>query len=273
LRDVPFFVWSESLSQTTSPYSSEDTVASSNLIPLLSPLIEKSNPEVVVLFYESQLQTYEVSSFNSPSSVFAMIQQNIKKNKNSVVIPYVHHDSIFPSLLGRALHGSTLNYHTGPKSTSFSFIKSTESLESLKNHEIFSNGKSDLLIIELNHNGDSLQDKFETSGKVMKEVEQILKEVKHISIYTGTPQQINELDSVFLKRSVHEEVEAFNVTPIEPISTIQAISPFNYWFPGWFWELSTVVILVFGISSFGIYQLFSIPVTLRLAQPKKIKNL
>jgi len=271
LKDVPFFVWSDSIISSPS-YSIVDSVASSNLIPLVTSLLP--NSEVVVIFYESQLQTYEVSSFNRPSSVFSMIQQQLK-TKNSVTIPYVFVNSIFPSLLAKEIQGSVINYFTGESSAHFTDVVSIPNLQTLKNSAILSNGVPDLLIIELNHNEDSLHSKFERSGKIMKEVEFILKDVKHTSIYTGLPPSFSILDKTFMKRSVGDFEEVFNITPLNDtkLEPIQPIASFNYWFPGWFWEIATIIILISAIGSFGIYQLFSLPVTLKLATPKKIKNL
>lgn len=50
------------------------------------------------------------------------------------------------------------------------------------------------------------------------------------------------------KRSVEsaEEILAANVTPV--MMEVKPIAAFNYWTPGWFWEISLIVIIVFGIG-------------------------
>jgi hypothetical protein len=41
--------------------------------------------------------------------------------------------------------------------------------------------------------------------------------------------------------------QAPNATHV--MADILPIAPFNYWTPGWFWEIGLVVIVVFGIGT------------------------
>jgi len=170
---------------------------------------------------------------------------------------------------------SSLNFHSGEQSDLQNFINipnSIFSLEDLKKHSFKNNnGKSQLLIVELNHAGDE-NSKFVRSGKYLTEVENLLLSTKHISIYTGLTDlpSNSDLENVMKKRNDDFEFST-NMTPVN-FTVINQIAGFNYWFPGWFWEMSFIVIIIFSIGSFGIFQLFNLPVTERLATVKKLKN-
>jgi len=274
IKDVPFFVWSDSLKPTSfsESYTSE-SVISHSLVNLIQPLVKESQAKVVVIYFEFNVQTYEVSAYNTPSSVFTLIQQYLKKYDNSITIPYVTQDLMFPILLGNALQSHNSKYSSGIDSQ-FNNVDVINNLEDLNTlYSKSNNEKVELLIIELNHHRNDLHEKFEISGNIMKKVEQALNGKKHISIYTGVPDFLdNNLDNLWSKkRDENELASQQNITPVS-LGVISPIAGFNYWFPGWFWEIGALLIIVIGITSFGLYQLFNIPVTYKLAQPKKLKN-
>jgi len=247
-------------------------IESSKLSSFIVPAVQESTPEVVVVYFESDLQTYEVASLNSKDSVFSYIQQQLASHKNSVSVPFVKVDSLLPLDL---LHefNSAVAFHSGVSSL-FAHVPTIASLEELKDHPMLSNNKQpDLLIVDLSHEADTLRAKFARSREVVAAIEQLLANVRHISIYTGQANDAQLQKTFARKRSVEGEAEyqAGNVS--DAMATIQPMAPFNYWTPGWFWEVGTIVIIIFGTAAFGIYQLFAIPVTYKLATPKKQKIL
>jgi len=275
-HEVPFVFWSDYSSEITK-ISSSDSKSSSELIDIVKPLITPDKPEIVVLYLESQLHTYEVSKYISESSVFSIIKNEMAKNKH-LVVPFAQVETSFASSLGSHLNANSAVYHSGQDSSYFESDKFTklDSINQLRNNVMLSDGKVDLLIIELNHEYTTFESKYTISGSIMKEVEEILNGVKHASIYTGlTSNMALPFATEFLKRSseidfeVNEPLQTQNETSFMPILPIYR---FNYWFPGWFWELGAVCFIIFFCASFGIYHLFNLPITMRLAVPKKIKH-
>jgi len=268
--DVPVAIWSSSHSLEKEPV--DDSITETKLVSMVNGLIEKSNPELVVLFHESQLRTFEVSLFNSESSVFSVLKDQIK-SKNGVVIPYgdIDHTLIGNLASSRKFNGgSILYYFTGEVDKSKTVINS---LEELNGHSILSNGKTDLLIVKLNKKQLSLDEHFLNSGEIMKSVLKALKDTNHIVVYTGN--SYDELENTYSEKFAthNKRDESFINMVYQNISNstfanITGISWFNYWFPGWFWGIGSVIFVFGFITLFGLYQLLTIPITEKITAPK-----
>jgi len=279
--DVPVMIWSSSsdVNNEFQKMTIGDAGCSEKLAPILDSTILTTNPEIVVFFVESQLRTFEVSAFNSPTSVFRTLQEQVKKT-NALVIPFGSVNT--PLYEHLSIKASKYFYFTGERDATPKDATIFRSLSDLDSSSIMSNGRVDILVIILNRKEESLEEKFRVSGNILQNILEKLKGVSHVVIYSGRSDE--KLDSSFtekfysLKRDLSSlfSEQSFMWVNMTNMTNITGISNFNYWFPGWFWNIAAVIFTMVIITSFGTYHLLSLPVTERLnvpSQNKKAKGL
>jgi len=278
MDDVPVVLWSERNILSTLQFNG-DSISTHELISLLKNLLN-SQTEVVVLFLESQLHTHEVSSFTAPSSIFSLLREQTK-NFNSIVVPYASIDSTFVHSLTRAIaskDGVSFIYNSGAgNDLSLTSLSEITNLRSLAGHPIFSNGRPDLILINLNHEGLSKESKFDYSGKIMEEVIKIVKgaTLDYVALYTGVSHH-QSLTESFKRFALNQKRFVSTIQAVydnnTPITNITQLNWFNEWFPGWFWELFSVFFIFLSVVIFGACQLMQIQVPSKLPNPKKLQK-
>jgi len=107
----------------------------------------------------------------------------------------------------------------------------------------------------------------------MKSVLKALKDTNHIVVYTGN--SYDQLENTYSEKfATHKRDESLVNMVFQNVSNttfanITGISGFNYWFPGWFWGIGSVIFVFGFITLFGLYQLLTIPITEKITAPKK----
>lgn len=219
-------------------------------------------PEVVVIFLESKLRTDEVIRFLN-KGVFGGLKSLIDNAVSSTFSPFVTlHTSLEHSLVN-AISGHTgsvvvlgegsVYHHLHKKLPSTRLVKSAKDL---KGDSIFSNGQTDVLIVQLHSSEPTTQSRLAASDSFISKVQKIVSEQtsKYISFYTALKHHKVE-DDISMefrmpdpKKRANFEFQASNDTPAANITSIHW---FNRWFPGWWWELASVITITIVITLFG----------------------
>jgi len=270
VSDVPVIMWSEKIPISNS-FQIGETLSTSNIVSILKPLIS-SKPEVLVLFVEP-VQTFQVSLFSSPSSIFSKLEKQTQTHPNSLTIPFASIDSTFINSIAQLIDGSEYVFFSGlvemgSFTDNFSRIKNFKELEG---NQLFSNGKTDILVVELNHEqSNNLESKFDYSGKIFDDVINVVtkKSTNNIFVYAGNS-QINE-NNIFSTNSHSKRFISDVQAILQDIPDANVTQPawFNKWFPGWFWELLAVFLVFVLITLFGACQLSQIQGPSKIPNPK-----
>jgi len=159
------------------------------------------------------------------------------------------------------------------KTITADFVSSMPNLLN-KYEKVFSDGKTDLIIVYLSGSGDA---KFEQTDKVIADVHRQISAVteNYVCVYTGlsydnpdynvdfsgTKQQHYALPS--LKRYIHQ------VANNTPNGTSNGSVPvFRQYFGGWFWELFVVMLVLVPLLIIGTYAIDSIQTPIFEAKKK-----
>jgi len=299
--DVPLVIWSgESylsgqnigisvplvLNDVESTFQSLFLGGSGLLKNYFSPTLD---PEVVVLFLEQELRSEQLSVY---SSSFTNLKNLLKTEKSSLYAPFVDLelslDSAVVSLVDTTVSNSGKVFYVGDSLPSFAQRRAPSSTVTdiddfkefiLKNSQIFTNSKTDLIIVYL-HSGAS-QDKFKETDLVINSVHTLISSstTKYVALYTAhsyaDPHLQMDFSSSHLKRSLSQTAPngsspaptpfpvpsivpqpAYNASPA-PSSTNQTsnetVPIFRQYFGGWFWELVIVAAVLIPLLLIAVF--------------------
>jgi len=303
--DVPLAIWSgESylsgqnigisvplvLNDVESTFQSLFSSGSGILKNYFSPPLD---PEVVVLFLEPELRSEQLSVY---ASSLTKLKNLLKSEKSSVFAPFVDLElSLESAVMGMVdtiVSTSGNVFYVGeslppfaqndPPSTVIAIDDFKEVIT--KNSKIFTNSKTDLIIVYLNSGAS--QDKFKETDKVINLVHTIISSStsKYVALYTALtyadPHLKMDFSSSNQKRSLSQSSSNVSApgpvpgsvptsfpTPQPATNSSPAPSPFNnqtnqtvipifrQYFGGWFWELvivSSILIPLLLIAVFAI---------------------
>jgi len=279
IPDVPLFMWSGDKSAFEGQnLMIQKPLATHDIATLVSSLLSgeqkpgstvnfQSKPEVVVLFLEHHLRTDEVIRF-SKKGHFSALQDLLQNSPASTYSPYVAMSTPLAGPLVKAVtenivgsvvligRKSEKNYNEGPLNHLLNnqiSIRTVERPEDLVADSIFSNGVTDLLIVQLDASNTNMEARLIQSDKVIKIVQKMVTEEtkgNFVSIYTALEHhQLNEEIPNF--RTEEKKRAHFEILQADTPANITRLHWFNEWFPGWFWEIATVMFIFLSITMFG----------------------
>jgi len=246
----------------------------------ISPTMD---PEVVILFLEPELRSEDLSVY---ASSFTNLKNLLKTEKSSLYAPFVDLElsleSTVLSLVDTTVSNSGKVFHVGGSRPSFAqsrpktVINIADVQEIITEYsQIFTNSKTDLIIVYLSSNGAS-QEKFKETDTVINLVHTIISSstTKYVALYTALsyadPHLQMDYSSSHLKRSLSQTgnntAPSPSIVPVPspfsngtnttvPTNGNTTIPIFRQYFGGWFWELvivCTVLIPLLLISVFAI---------------------
>jgi len=228
------------------------------------------SPEIIVLFLEPELTTEQFSDKNYHPESLIHIKEVIEK-KNSLFIPYVIQTD--DGSINRAItnvvdqqkgvnviysgQGGSLLQTLKNKKTDIKIVKIKEIQDYVnKKNSIFSNGITDLIIIQLNDN------KQESHNNL---IESLMDDIRSITTnYVGilTAEHSVTIDDIQLEWEDEGSAKRFifqssNITD-NSTTTNSTTTGFLDFFPGYMIEAILIVFLLIAIAGLGISSLNSI---------------
>jgi len=314
--DVPLALWSGKdfvkgehvgVSHYVTPHDTEILLLSlihkEINIGVLSPYVDsKYHPEVLVLFAEAQLRSEQLSTYASSLTKFREI---LRSAESSLQAPFVDMPTAFDSHLVNVVNsvhqkeGSIFYVGKGSpllkdilNSDRNTFVTTLRDFERIikKDDKIFSNGKTDLVIVYLSSMTES-SGKFKDTDMAISDIHRVIssKTDDYVCVYTGLAYDNPEYNVEFgvrqsFKRHISSMQQFGNDTVPSPVpspmpnGTVPSPSPmppgnnteipiFRQFFGGWFWELFVCMIVMLPFLIIGTYAIDSIQTP--LFEPKK----
>jgi len=234
----------------------------------LQKLVNKNEKaELVVLFLDSALSSEELTKYHSSLPTVAEAMK-----EHSFYVPYVTASEL------KVFHATQKAVHHALKTEATTYVLASERfIEDLDEEAItrvnsldkiipsFTNSKTDILIVFVDD--ECPKQRLANIDEHVKELEQIFKSAdftNYVSIFTGLESSLEEaiptnaamgVPEVY-KRAVLEETTGFTASngTYPPVVT-NGRNWFNTYFGAGFFELSFVIVFVFGLLFFGISQL------------------
>lgn len=296
IPDVPMFAWSgdnflngKNL-QITEPLSSSDVTAfvasllSTQKNSVIASYVDLKGkaPEVVVLYLQPKLRTDEIVRFSQKGSLVAL-QESLKQSASSIFSPAVDLDTPLTSGLVELARSIESVAYCGQGPLAAILSRQVPSLRVidytvLEGDSIFTNGVTDLIIVELHSDHPTVQSRLKATDATVALIQSIVSKStsKYISVYTGLQHHSVEEDvpETLAMPQSHKKrsdfVFAFNDDNNQTLQNITGLHWFNRWFPGWFWELFTIMIIIVTISVYGLFTLAALQVPNKLPTPPKV---
>jgi len=303
--DVPFAVWSGENYinaknvgiSTTISYTDVELILQSFISTTslegtkLSIYLPNKQPEVLVVFVESELRSDQLSLF---SQYFTNLMNLMETSSSSLFMPFVDLcvslDSTIANIAYSTKHNSGKVIYFGKGTillrdiknrVSSTIISSINDMENvLKNqNEIFSNGVTDLIIVHLDSRTISLEEKFSFSDSTISRVQSIVSSntKEFIGVYTSLAYDDPELNLDFVRVHSKRFIQAptaqnvsINGTTSNSTNGTTAPQTFKKFFGGWFWELFLVCLVLIPLLIVGVYAINAIQTP--LYESKKDKN-
>jgi len=274
-----------------------------NIGGLSSYVDSKYHPEVLVLFAEAQLRSEQLSTYASSLTKFREILRNAE---SSLQAPFVDMPTAFDIHLinvVKSVHQNQGNlFYVGKGSPLLkdilirdpkTVVTTLGAFENTikKNDEIFSNGKTDLIIVYLSSLIEC-SGKFKETDIAISDIHGIIasKTDDYVCVYTGLAYDNPEYNVEFgtrqpASRKRHMASILQNATapepspapstdapmapsPMMPANATNATIPiFRQFFGGWFWELFVCMLVMLPFLIIGTYAIDSIQTP--LFEPKK----
>jgi len=292
--DVPLFVWSGEarylsvrnvgLSTALTPSDVESLLASivqgTTAPTVFSTVMRSMNPEALVIFLEPQLRLDQVVAASSHLSHLKKLMQS----SNSFYSPYVDlFDTLDYALVNAAEltdeKGASVIY-AGKGDTLLPTLKrrvpkvsavALKNLQStLRDSSVFTNHITDLIIVHLEKT-DNVLNKFEQTNEMINSVATFINQQtsNYVAVYTSlayehradnslpfaseTTQKRSGLD-MMANAEYQEILQSSNITNgTQP-------SWFQQYFPGYFWEVALLFVMVVPWIITGFVQLASVQV-------------
>jgi len=255
-------------------------------IGVLSQYVDyKTHPEVLVVIAEEQLRSEQLTTFAPSLLKFREILNNAP---SSLQVPFVDMSHAFDihliNVVSHVGNNDGQVFYLGKGSPLLKDILSREqktitadfaSFPNLLNkHDIiFSNGKTDLIIVYLSNFGET---NFEQTDKVIADVHRQISAVtdKYVCVYTGLAYDNPDYNVDFgtkrhhplpsLKRHILQSGND-SVTNGTANGTVPV---FRQYFGGWFWELFVVMLVLVPLLIIGTYSIDSIQTPIFEAKKK-----
>jgi len=285
--DVPLFAWSGE-SSLGKNLAVSAALTAQDVESLLDAVLQGRNipstfssqpltlkPELLILFLEPHLRIDQIAALPTQFSVLKNAMQN---GASSLYAPHVD----LPESLSAVIVNAVLAAKANDATTIYAG-RGTSLLPDLKRREpsvqavtipklqeilssdtdIFNNGKTDLVIVHLDHAYQDLVDKFEKTNNVINQVHLLLshKTSSYLALYTGLAYDDPLWLVDFGDNAIKRAFEAFQDVQFYDQSNItNGTTPtwFQQFFPGWFWEVALVVVFVLPIIFTGYSCLMSI---------------
>jgi len=249
--------------------------------------LDQMRPEVLVLFTEAQLRSEQLSTYAADLLKFRNI---LSSSASSLQAPFVDMRTAFDSNIVNIVNSiqevSGKVFYFGKGTPLLNDILSSDEKtvsssrnnleETLKRHsQIFSNGKTDLIIVYLSSMTAS-KHKFTQTDETISEVHNYIssRTNDYVSVYTGlaydNPEYNMEFGSderrtVISKRYISGSLQSGNNTNNQSNATVPI---FRQYFGGWFWELFVTMIIMIPLLIIGTYAINSIQTPLFEAKKK-----
>jgi len=296
--DVPLAVWSGK-DYIIRPNVGVSTYVSSNdaeimirsfingdsEISALSQYIQpgnKKHPEVVVLFTEAQLRSDQLSTYSGYLSKFRTI---LSSAPSSLTAPFMDMSTAFDGNIinivdsiqevqGRVFYfgkGSPLLNDILSREQNTIVASRSDFEGKLKNSNIFSNGKSDLIIIYLS-TMNANPAKFTETDTIISEINNFISSHTddYLCVYTGLAydnpdfnMEFGQKRTIMSKRYLSGTLNVTNSTN----GTNSTVPIFRQYFGGWFWELFLTMLVMVPLLIIGTYAINAIQTP--LFEPKK----
>jgi len=234
-----------------------------------SNVLSTAQPEVLVIFLEPQLSLSQVVSSSAQLPALKKVMQT---STGSFYAPYV--DLTEPLVSGVIQSASKI-----PASASVIYAGKGASLlpvlkirvpkvkavplntldKVLSSSKIFNNGVTDLVIVHLEVQEEDTTEKFTRENSIIQAVHTIVSEKtsNYVAVYTALEADIVE-DQDYRKR-VFMQYEYILDDPNNGTNgTNGTITWFQMFFPGWFWEVTLILIFLIPILITGFCHLMSI---------------
>jgi len=281
--DVPLFLWSgesyvhaknlglSSGFTTADVESLLESISSGHAVSTsFSNVLRIAQPEVLVIFLEPQLSLSQVVSSSAQLPALKKVMQT---STGSFYAPYV--DFTEPLVSGVIQSASKI-----PASASVIYAGKGASLlpvlkirvpkvkavplnnldKVLSSSKIFNNGVTDLVIVHLEVQEDDTTEKFTRANSIIQTVHSIVSEKtsNYVAMYTALEANIVE-DQEYRKRVFMQYQDFILDDPNNGTNgTNGTITWFQQFFPGWFWEVTLVLIFIIPILITGFCRLMSI---------------
>jgi hypothetical protein len=261
-------------------------------IGTLSQYVDSTyHPEVLVIFAEAQLRSEQLSTYASSLLKFREI---LRSAESSLQAPFVDMPTAFDIHLvnvvksvheaqgdvfylgkGSPLLKDILNRDPNTIVTTVAAMENTLK----KNEKIFSNGKTDIIIVYLSTMTES-SGKFKVTDSVISDIHGLISSQTddYVCVYTGLAFDNPEYNVDFGSKQTSSRkrhissMQAGNDTapapapeispspaPMKPNATNNGTVPvFRQFFGGWFWELFVCMIVMLPFLIIGTYAIDSI---------------
>jgi len=246
--------------------------------------LDQKRPEVIVLFTDAQLRSEQLTTYAADLLKFRNI---LSTAASSLQAPFVDMRTAFDSNIVNVVYSiqevSGMVFYFGKGTPLLSDILSRDEKtvsasrnnleETLKKHtQIFSNGKTDLIIVYLSTTGSK---KFTETDTTISEVHKFIssRTNDYVSVYTAlaydNPEfnvefgSTDEIQPVISKRYVFETSQDNNTN-----GTNTTVPVFRQYFAGWFWELFVTLLILVPLLIIGTYAIDSIQTPLFEAKKK-----
>jgi len=284
--DVPLAVWSgknyisganvgisKSLTSTDVEIMLQSFIAYEPSICALSQYIHTDeHPEVIVLFAEAQLRSEQLSTNAESLLKFRNI---LSTAKSSLQAPFIDMSSAFDihvmNIVRDVQTVSGKIFYFGKGTTLFNDILRLEEntvssqiskIEDIlnKNSKIYSNGKTDFIIVYISTLEGSA--KFTETDNIISEVHNLISSHtdNYLCVYTALAYDNPEFNIQFVtgipvaKRYFLQDTNNTNNTN----ATNGTVPVFRQYFGGWFWELFLTMFLLVPLLIIGTYAIDSI---------------
>jgi len=265
-------------------------ITKQNNIGGLSPYVDsKYHPEVLVLFAEAQLRSDQLSTYAGSLSKFREI---LRSSESSLQAPFVDMPTAFDTHLINVVdtvlqtQGNIVHVGKGSPLLKDILLRDPETVVTTlaafentikKSDGIFSNGKTDLIIVYLSTLSESSA-KFSDSDLAISNIHGIIasKTDDYVCVYTGLAYDNPDYNVEFGTRqpsSLKRDLASIQFgnelapAPMAPNSTNTTIPIFRQYFGGWFWELFICMLVMLPFLIIGTYAIDSIQTP--LFEPKK----
>jgi len=252
--------------------------------PLSQYLHTGNQPEIMVLFTEVQLRSDQLTTYSDSLSKFRNI---LSSAPTSLQAPFMDMPSAFDgNILNivnsvQEVHGRVFYFGKGSpllndiiSREQNTVVASRSDFEgTLKNSNIFSNGKTDLIIIYLSTMTASPA-KFTETDTIISEVNKYISSITddYLCVYTGLAYDNPEFNmefgikrTIMNKRYLSSTLQDNNGTTNGTKNSTVPI--FRQYFGGWFWELFLTMLVLIPFLIIGTYSIDSIQTP--LFEPKK----
>jgi len=247
----------------------------------LSPYLNLDNhhPEVIVLFTEGQLRSEQLTTYADSLLKFRSI---LSSAQSSLQAPFVDMSSAFDMSVVNIVTsiqestGSTFYFGKGTPLLTDILSRDENAVSSSRHHieeilrkksAIFSNGKTDLIIVYLSTMTES-SDKFTETDSTISEVHKLI--LSHtddyVCVYTALSYENPEFmkfgaKNVPMKRFLSGSLQGNGTNgtvPTDNTTSNNSVPVFRQYFGGWFWELFVVMAVLLPFLIIGTYSIDSI---------------